>query len=178
VKLRHWLLSQEANIAGRWYLELTSGVPGEEGIGAGLLKSLTTQMASFLPFCFGERRDRGLEVWNQASNLYGSVAVRRGLAAGEVVEELQLLRNVVLRLLLVEARPGVAGGDDPDGIPALELLTLNRVLDLAVSRATIAYTDDLFFAHLQGSGIPEGVTEELAEEMERQFEAFRRELEA
>ncbi len=104
----------------------------------------------------------GEEVWQQATHLYGSLALRRGLAAGEVVEELQLLRGVILRLLL-EAPPEDWG----DRGFQRDLLALNKLLDLGVVRASVAYVDDLFFAHLQGSGVPEGVTAEVEEEMKQ-----------
>jgi len=179
VRLRDWLLAQESTIAFRWYQELTAGSEGpEDEEGARLLKAVVTGLVSFIPACFGERRERGLEVWQQATHLYGSLAVRRGLAAGEVVEELQLLRNVILRLFLVEAPPASAGESPAEIVPPLELLTLNRALDRGISRASVAYTDDLFFAHLQGSGIPEGVTPELVDETERQLDGLRKELES
>jgi hypothetical protein len=40
----------------------------------------------------------------------------------------------------------------------------------------VAYIDDLFFAHLQNSGIPEGVTPELEEEIHLELKAFLEEL--
>jgi len=177
VNLKQWLISQEPRIAERWYLELKAeaGRHGDEG--AELLEGTVGQLVSFLPFCFGESREVGLEVWQQAAHLYGSLAVRRGLAAGEVVDELQLLRRVVLLLFLVDAPPGSAGDGSTEAISPLDLLALNRVLDLAVSRASIAYVDDLFFAHLQGSGVSEGITPELVEETARQLGGFRKELE-
>ena len=70
-----------------------------------------------------------------------------------------------------------SGEASNEGIPPLDLLALNRVLDLCVSRASIAYVDDLFFAHLQGSGVPEGITPDLLEETDRQLQGFRKELE-
>jgi len=178
VKLMRWLLSQEAKIAERWYLELMAGAGSHGEEGAALLKTTVGYMVSFIPPCFGERREVGLEVWEHAAHLYGSLAVRRGLAAGEVVDELQLLRRVVLRLFLVDAPHGASGEGQNEGISPLDLLALNRVLDLGVSRASIAYVDDLFFAHLQGSGVPEGITQELLEETERQLQGFLKELES
>jgi hypothetical protein len=172
------LLANEWTIASRWYQELTSGSEGPaDELGTRLLKTVVPRLISFIPACFGERRELGLEVWQQASHLYGSLAVRRGLAAGEVVEELQLLRNVILRLFLVDAPPGGPEQVKAENVPPLELLTLNRALDKGISRASVAYTDDLFFAHLRGSGVPDGVTPELVEETERQLEGLRRELE-
>jgi hypothetical protein len=177
VRLKGWLVSQESTIATRWYQELMAISAGPKDDGATLLRSVATHLVSFIPPCLGEQRERGLEVWQQATHLYGSLAVRRGLAAGEVVEELQLLRNVILRLFLVDTPPGPAREGSTEVIPPLELLTLNRVLDLGIARASVAYVDDLFFAHLQGSGVPGGITPELMEEMERQLQGFRKELE-
>jgi hypothetical protein len=150
---------------------------GPKDDGATLLRSVVVHLVSFIPPCLGEQRERGLEVWQQATHLYGSLAVRRGLAAGEVVEELQLLRNVILRLFLVDAPPGSSSEPTVEFIPPLEFLALNRVLDVGVVRASIAYVDDLFFAHLQGSGVPGEITQELVEEMEHQLQGFRKDLE-
>lgn len=177
MRLKSWLLVQEQKISERWYQELMAGSGKPGGEEAALLKRMVDHMVSFLPPCFGERRETGLEIWQQAAHLYGSVAVRRGLAAGEVVDELQLLRNVALRLFLADRPSGGPEDGGQEAIPLLEFLTLNRVLDVGVSRASIAYVDDLFFAHLQGSGVPEGITPELVEEMDRQLTGFRKELE-
>jgi hypothetical protein len=177
VRLKRWLASRESTIAARWYQELMATSPGPRDDGATLLRSVVDHLVSFIPPCLGGQRERGLEVWQQATHLYGSLAVRRGRAAGEVVEELQLLRNVILRLFLVDAPPGSAPEANAEFIPPLELLALNRVLDVGVVRASIAYVDDLFFAHLQGSGVPGEITQELVEEMEHQLQGFRKDLE-
>jgi hypothetical protein len=136
-----------------------------------LLGKFIEHLVSFLPWCFGSDRDVAEEVWHQATHLYGAFALRRGLAAGEVVEELHILREVLFRLLL-EGPPGDWG----DGQFQRELIALNRVLDQGAVRASVAYVDDLFFAHLQDSGIPEGVTPELEEEIHLELEAFLEEL--
>ena len=181
MNLEGWLRHNESQIAVRWFQELRSGVEGGSDEGTKLLESMVNHLVSFLPPCFGMQRDLGMDVWQQAAHLYGSLAVRRGLAAGEVVEELQLLRNVILRLFLLDAPSPLEGSNENAGpagrgILPLELLTLNRLLDMGVSRASIAYVDDLFFAHLQGSGVPEGITSELVEETERQLLGFEEEL--
>ena len=88
------------------------------------------------------------------------------------MEELQILRESVLRLLLSEDRPDGAAAP----FSSRDILALNRVLDSGVAQASVAYVDDLFFAHLQGPGVPEGLTAEVEEEINRQLEILRKEL--
>ena len=83
---------------------------------------------------------------------------------------------MILRLFLQEGFPNAPGKAPEKTIPYMEFLTLNQVLDRGVSRANVSYVDELFFAHLQGSGVPEGIDEEVAEEMSRQLELLRKEL--
>jgi hypothetical protein len=171
VELKGWLERRKGIIAHRWQAEIQirEGRRGDDG--DGLLNSFLKHLVSFLPPCLGEHRQTGEEVWQIATHLYGSLALRRGLSAGEVVEELQLLREVVLRLLL-ESPP--AGVQESTG--SRDILFLNRVLDLGVVWASVAYVDDLFFAHLQESGIPGGVTPEVVAEIEGALESFRSDL--
>jgi len=172
LELKLWLKDRDEQIARRWRAEIRVREDRRGDDGDGFLGLFLDNLISFLPPCLEDYRDAGEEVWQQATHLYGSLALLRGLAAGEVVEELQLLRGVILRLLL-EAPPEVwkHRGFRRD------LLALNEVLDLGVVRASVAYIDDLFFAHLQGSGVPEGVTADVEMEMGRQLETFRKELE-
>jgi hypothetical protein len=118
----------------------------------------------------GPHREWAEELWKQGNHLYGSYALRRGLAAGEVVEELQLLRATILRQLLSDFTSG-----EQLQIPQREILSLNEVLDSGVARASVSYVDDLFFSHLQGSGVPEGTDPEVELELRRQLDALGRE---
>lgn len=172
--IRKWLQKREKELAHRWIQELKSGKDAGDEDGEDILEIVATDLVSFLPACFGEQRERGLEVWQQVTHLYGSLALLRGLAAGEVVDELQLLREVILRAFLSEVSD--SGDDSRLLIPPMEFLNLNRVLDLAVSRASISYVDDLFFTHLQGSGVPRGLDEKHKIEIRRQLDGFRFEL--
>ena len=92
MRLKTWLESREGEISDRWMQELRLSEGCQGGGNEKILETVARHLVSFLPSCFGERRERGLEVWQNATHLYGSLALRRGLAAGEVVEELQLLR--------------------------------------------------------------------------------------
>jgi hypothetical protein len=165
------LESNKEVIGRRWRGEIRRREDRRGEDGDGLLGDFLNHLVSFLPACLGGSRQEAEEVWQAATHLYGSLALRRGLASGEVVEELQVLREVILRLLAESPL------NEHDYAAFLrELLALNRVLDQGVVQASIAYIDDLFFAHLQGSGVPEGVTAEVVEETTRALEGFRREL--
>lgn len=172
--MKNWLEGRERVIADRWVQELRTGRDSGNSEGLDILEALARHLVSFLQPCFGDQRESALEVWQAATHLYGSVALLRGLAAGEVVDELQLLRGVILRQFLTEmAREG---GDPGKALPIMDLMALNRILDQGVSRASIAYVDDLFFTHLQGSGVPGGLDEERKAEIRRQLDGFRRDL--
>ena len=169
--LKTWLETEGDLIARRWLSEVRTLLGQPEELEDGLLAAFLPQMVRLLPHCLGEQKDAALEVWQQAAHLYGSVGLQRGLAAGEVVEEVGLLRECILKLLLDDG-----SGRWGDRAFRRDLLALNRCLDQAVVAASVAYVDDLFFAHLQGSGVPEGMSEELEQETKAQLDSFMREL--
>ena len=169
--LRSWLLEHREEIARRWRAGIREREDRRGEDSDGILGSFIQSLVLLLPASLGEGRDLGESVWHQATHLYGSLALQRGLAAGEVVEELQLLRPVIIKLLLAEPPRDWAGRS-----LKRDLLALNKLVDAGVVRASVAYVDDLFFAHLQGSGVPGGLDEEVEQEIGRQLEAFRREI--
>jgi len=170
-ELKGWLQGHQVDISRRWRagIRVREDRRGEDS--DGILGSFLQSLVSFLPASLGEGRELGEDVWHQATHLYGSLALQRGLAAGEVVEELQLLREVIIKLLLDAPPIGWKGRSFQR-----DLLALNQLVDAGVVQASVAYVDDLFFAHLQGSGVPEGMTDEVEEEIGRQLEAFQREI--
>jgi hypothetical protein len=171
LELRAWLENEHDLISRRWRSEVKARLGHLHDAEDRLLTSMLRHLVGVLPYCLAQRRDLGLEVWQEGAHLYGSLALRRGLAAGEVVEELGLLREGILKLLLDEGP-----GRWEERVFQRDLLALNRCLDQAVVTASVAYVDDLFFAHLQGSGVPEGITADVFEETMAQLEAFRDEL--
>lgn len=174
MRIESWLQRREHDLSDRWIQELRSGRDSGDSDGLDILETVARKLVSFLPPCFGERREVAREVWQHAAHLYGSLALLRGLAAGEVVDEFQLLREVILRVFLADS-PGDCDGPG-DRVSSTELLGLNRVLDQGVSRASISYVDDLFFTHLQGTGVPGGLDDEKKAEIERQLESLGRDL--
>jgi len=110
-------------------------------------------------------------IWVQAAELYGSMAAKRGLAAGEVIEEFQILRDAVIRFLYAE--PPVVG---PLRISLRDLLRVNRFVDRGVTQASVGHTDALFFALINGTGVSEGLTDENVTVVREQLDMIREEL--
>lgn len=127
-------------------------------------------VVSVLARMVGPHRHEAHPIWNHLTEHYGRVGAMRGLAAGEVVEELQYLRE----LLIVELAPRLWRGRPRQGLAVT--LRLNRILDRAVSVAVVGYTDMLvatLFAH-NGVAAPAGPAE--TAEMDRQLTEFEREV--
>jgi hypothetical protein len=169
--IKEWLHERSGGISSQWRAEIRDREGPHEEEGLELLGRFVQSLPPILSGCLGRTRETGENVWEQATHLFGALALLRGLSAGEVVEELLLLRLVLLRLLLEEPP-----GDWGDPAFQREILLLNRLFDRGVVSASVAYVDDFFFAQFQGSGIPGGVTPEIEEEMGKQLDAFRRGL--
>ncbi len=172
-QLQAWLEERRAEILDRWYAGLRAG-RARELQDDGLLRAFLSHLTALLPHTLGSRREEAEELWQTSTHLYGTLAFLRGLVAGEVVEELELLREVILRLLL----PRMAAPGGAEAGLLRDALLLNRVLDTGVVQASVAYVDDLIFAHLQGSGVPAPWTGELEEELRRQLENLEGERES
>ena len=111
-------------------------------------------------------------VWYHVCEHYGRVGSARGLAAGEVVEELQFLRELLIRelapiLVAMRARQGMA-----------IMLRLNRVIDKGVAVAVVGYTDALVATLFSQNGVPLSSTEQDVAEVERQLDILEQELQA
>jgi hypothetical protein len=111
-------------------------------------------------------------VWYHVCEHYGRLASARGLAAGEVVEELQFLRELLIRelapiLVAMRARQGMA-----------IMLRLNRVIDKGVAVAVVGYTDALVAALFSQNGVPLSSADHDVAEVERQLDALEQELQA
>lgn len=113
-----------------------------------LLVDVMIEMASPL-------RRQALELWLEACETYGRTAAERGLAAGEVVEEIQHLRELMIRHLseMIAALPARAS--------MATVLRLNRVLDKGISHAVVGYTDALVETLFNQRGVPVGVIGEI-----------------
>jgi hypothetical protein len=171
-ELAEWLGAHEKAIAQRWLIELrTRGerVPSEV---RDLLRSFLELLVRFLPPSLGAFRTQVEPLFQQAAELYGNLGAHRGLVAGEAVEEFQLLREVLLRLLYTEPP-----GEERVGVALREMLQLSRFVDLGVTYASVGHTDTLFFHLLHGGGGPvSSPTPEVLDEVTEQIETLAGEL--
>lgn len=111
-------------------------------------------------------------VWFHVCEHYGRMAAARGLAAGEVVEELQFLRELLIRHLshtfsALRPRQSLA-----------IMLRLNRIIDKGIAVAVVGYTDALVATLFAQNGVPALATEYDAVEVRRHLDALEAELAA
>lgn len=135
------------------------------------MSSFLELFLDLLPPCLGPLRDQAEPLWLQAAELFGSFAAQRGLAAGEVIEEFQVLREAVIRLMWADPPPVSSSRT-----ALRDALRLNKVLDRGATQASVGHTDALFFALFQGSGVPEHLTDDVRYELRQQLQAIRGEL--
>lgn len=110
-------------------------------------------------------------VWQHAMEYYGRTAAARGLAAGEVVEELQQLRVLLIKYIgpfVAAMRPRRA---------VVVFLRLNAIVDRGLAFAVVGYTDALV-ASLMVTEDPSQLTltEATADDVGRQLNVFESEL--
>lgn len=150
--LRDELASQWASwIAGR-----QAGSPALDPDTSGRMLRLITDL---LVVMAGPMRREAENTWTAATLSYGRMAALRGLAAGEVVEELQHLRELLIREM----------ADFFVALPARQalptVLRINRVLDAAVANAVVGYTDALVFTMFAKEGVPVPTAESIQAEI-------------
>jgi hypothetical protein len=120
----------------------------------------------------GPLRREANTVWFHVCEHYGRIASARGLAAGEVVEELAYLRELLIRnlapvLVAMRARQGMA-----------IMLRLNRAIDKGIAVAVVGYTDALVATLFAQNGVPSFNASNDFGELARQLSALERELQA
>ena len=114
-------------------------------------------IVSLLAHMTGPLRREARETWYAATELFGRLAEARGLSAGEVVDELQHLRE----LLIVEVGDLIVAMPSRQQLPAV--LRLNRVCDVGVSNAVVGYTDALVAKMFSKDGVPVPTADSLKE---------------
>ena len=171
VELARWLESHADRIRDRWLSNIENRGRGRGESVEVLTVEFFDLFLAMLPHGLGPYKNEVEPLWLQAAALFGSMASQRGLAAGEVVEEFQGLRDAVIRFLYAD--PPVK---DPRRISLRDLLRVNRFIDRGVTQASVGHTDALFFALFQGNGVSAELTAVNVEEIREQLGGIREEF--
>lgn len=118
----------------------------------------------------GPLRREAKVVWQHIMEHYGRTAATRGLAAGEVVEELQQLR-----FLLIKHIGAFVAAMRPRRAVAV-FLRLNGIVDRGIAQSVVGYTDALVASLLMTDRATLALTEANGEDLTRQLEALEAEL--
>ena len=164
--LGDWLEVQRGFLARYWFEEILHRVSMDQEMER-ILERFLNLLTRMIPGAFDHRRSAVDPVWKSAAELYGALGAKRGLAAGDIVEEFQIVREAVVRILF-QAPPGRYGA----ALSLSDALRLNRFLDSGVTHASIGHTDGLFFALFHGSGVSTVPTAKLVAEVEEQLDAL------
>jgi hypothetical protein len=135
-------------LVAKWAAWVGARQAGGQGLDAATTERLLRLIVDLLVVMAGPLRREADGTWFAAAELYGRLAALRGLSAGEVVEELQRLRELLAREL----------ADFFVALPARQqlptLLRINRVVDTAVASAVVGYTDALVASMFSREGVP------------------------
>lgn len=139
-ELAGWLEERASRLGELWWEEIRSRGSGVGADVNGVVERFVDELVAMLPLLLGPKRELILPLWTRTAELFGTVAAKRGLAAGEVIEEFHLLRELVIRDLY---RDPPLDGRLP--LSLREILRLSRALDRAVTHASVGHTDAMFF---------------------------------
>lgn len=118
----------------------------------------------------GPMRREAKLVWDRVTEHYGRTGAARGLAAGEVVEEIQQLRFLLIRYIgatVAAMRPRRA---------VAVFIRLNQIIDRGISQAVVGYTDALVASLLMTDRNTLPLTEASADDVDRQLGTLEGEL--
>lgn len=173
LELARWFQEHADEVVDRWVEEVRGRLSSWSESHGPTLRRFFDLHVAMLPATLGPYREEIEPLWLQVAELFGSVSAHRGLAAGEVIEEFQVLRDVLIRLL--HADPPA---EDGTPVSLRDVLRVNRVIDRGVTQASVGHTDVLFFTLFQGSGVPESLDEHLVEEVHVQLDQIEEDLNA
>ncbi len=121
----------------QWTAWLGDRLTATSSIPANLVKRELALLIDVFASMVGPLRRETKTIWSRITEEYGRHAAIRGLAAGEVVEEMQYLRELLIRFLA----PAIAALRPRQGMALL--LRLNRLVDRGVAMAVVGYTDEI-----------------------------------
>ncbi len=145
------------DLVAAWSKFLAARQGGTVILGIPATERLLKIIVDLLAHMSGPMRREADDTWFAATELYGRLAAVRGLAAGEVVEELQYLRELLTKDLadILVALPV------RQQLPSV--LRINRVLDRGVANAVVGYTDALVATMFSREGVPVPTTDHVQE---------------
>lgn len=156
------LFDRREELVSEWTGRLGDRAAGTATVPVELMRRQLRLMVDLMAEMAGPLRREGGELWERACEHYGRTAAARGLAAGEVAEELSILREMLTRDLAarvaaLRARQALA-----------VLLHLNRVMDRGVAVAVAGYTDALVATLFAHDGVPSEQNELETADVEKQ----------
>ena len=142
------IVSLRDGLVAKWSRFLEERQAGTVALGPAATERILRLIVDLLAHMSGPLRHETDETWFAATELYGRLAAVRGLSAGEVVEELQYLREILTRDMadIFVALPA------RQQLPAV--LRINRVIDRGVANAVVGYTDALVATMFSREGVP------------------------
>jgi len=156
-------------LVAKWVAWLAIRQSGSTALDGNTTERMVRLVADLLVEMAGPLRRETRDTWYAATELYGRLAAVRGLSAGEVVEELQRLRE----LLILELAEFFVALPARQQLPTV--LRINRVLDSAVSNAVVGYTDALVASMFSREGVPVPTTDSI-QQMIAQLEGIEAEV--
>jgi hypothetical protein len=168
--LANYLRARGDELAEAWTSEIVARELGQGTQFDRIVGRFMARLTGMLPWLLGPHSVHVQPLWDRTAELFGMMAAKRGLAAGEVIEEFQILRDLLIRTLF---------RDPPrEGPLSLrDILRLNRIVDSGVTHASVGHTDALFFQYLEDQDHPIRMPpEEIMREADRQLALVEEEL--
>ncbi|HEV8358612.1 MAG TPA: hypothetical protein VGQ17_17805 [Gemmatimonadales bacterium] len=131
------ITAQRDTMVTQWIAWLGDRLTATSAVSKEVVRQELTLLIDVFASMVGPLRRETRPIWIRVSEVYGSHAAMRGLAAGEVVEEMQYLRELLIRHLA----PAIAALRPRQGMALL--LRLNRLVDRGVAMAVVGYTNVL-----------------------------------
>jgi len=151
------LAAARDQIVDGWAEWIAEHQAGSETLDVVELRRNLCLIVSLLSHMTGPLRREARDTWYAATELFGRLAEARGLSAGEVVDEFQHLRE----LLIVELGDLIVAMPARQQLPTV--LRINRVTDTGVSNAVVGYTDALVAKMFSRDGVPVPTADSLEE---------------
>ena len=121
----------------QWVAWLGDRMTASNAVPSEIIRQELSLLIDVFASMVGPLRRETKSIWTRVTEEYGRHGAVRGLATGEVVEELQYLRELLIRYLA----PSIAALRPRQGMALL--LRLNRLVDRGVAMAVVGYTDAL-----------------------------------